>query len=415
VSAAVAITGVGVVTPLGDALGALHEALCRGERAVSPIERFAADGLASALGAEIAGFDPARYLGEGRNYRPLDRNGRLTAAAAELALADGGWDEAGRARAAVGLVLGTMFGSVHTISEFDVRALKAGPNYVKPLDFANSVINAPAGQSAIWHGLRGVNTTIAGGPAAGLQALAYAADRIAAGRAETVLAGGSDELCFESFLGFARAGRTAGASGRQARPVPFDARRDGFALGEGATLLVLESAEGARRRGARILGALAGHGAAFDPSRRRDPASAARAVERAVLAALADAGLAAADLAFASLSADGSVDGDVAEARGVAAALGAAAYALPVTAVKSMLGEPLGAGGALQAAAALATFGDGRLPGIAGLEETDPEVPLGGVAAATREVRRGPALLTALDFDGNAFAVVLVPGEGPKG
>jgi len=412
---AVVVTGLGVVTPLADAPGRLHEALCRGERAVAPVGRFAVDGLASTLGAEIAGFDPARYLGEGRNFRPLDRNGRLTAAAAELALADSGWDPARRAGAPVGLVLGTMFGSVHTISEFDVRALTAGPNYVKPLDFANSVINAPAGQSAIWHGLRGVNTTIAGGPAAGLQALAYAADRIAGGRAEAVLAGGSDELCFESFLGFARTGRTCGVSGRQARPVPFDARRDGFALGEAAALLVLESAEGARRRGARALAALVGHGSAFDPSRRRDPRSAARAVERAARAALEDAGLAAADLSFASLSADGSVDGDLAEARGVAAALGAAADELPVAAVKAMLGEPLGAGGALQAASAIGTFGDGRLPGVAGLEEVDPELPLGGVGAATREVPRGPALLTALDFDGNAHAVVLVPGEGPAG
>jgi len=412
---AVAVTGLGVVTPLGDTPGALHEALCRGERAVAPIERFAVDGLGSTLGAEIGGFDPARYLGAGRNFRPLDRNGLLTAAAAELALADGGWDAERREGAPVGLVLGTMFGSVHTISAFDVRALQAGPNYVKPLDFANSVINAPAGQSAIWHGLRGVNTTIAGGPAAGLQALAYAADRIAAGRADAVLAGGSDELCFESFLGFARTGRAAGTSGREARPVPFDARRDGFALGEGAALLVLESVDSARRRGARTLAALAGHGAAFDPSRGRDAATAARAVERAVRAALDDAGIEPAELAFASLSADGSVDGDLAEARGVAAALGAAAAELPVAAIKSMLGEPLGAGGALQAVAAVGTFGDGRLPGVAGLEETDPELPLGGVGAATREVRRGPALLTALDFDGNARAVVLVPGEGPAG
>ncbi|HEX6203276.1 MAG TPA: beta-ketoacyl synthase N-terminal-like domain-containing protein, partial [Thermoanaerobaculia bacterium] len=190
----VVVTGVGVVSPLGESLADLHAALCRGESAVAEIESFERDGLPSRLGAAAAGFAEAAHFGD-RNFRPLDRTGRLAAAAAGLALADAGWPAGGRDDVApgieLGLVLGTTFGSVHTISEFDRRALTAGPAYVKPLDFANSVINAAAGQTAIWHDLRGVNSTLSGGPSVGLTALAYAADLVATGRADVLLAGGA--------------------------------------------------------------------------------------------------------------------------------------------------------------------------------------------------------------------------------
>ena len=118
-------------------------------------------------------FDPRTYLGDG-NLRPLDRTGRLAVAASGLALDAAGWTAEERAETEVGLVLGTMFGSVHTISEFDRRAMEAGPNYAKPMEFANSVINAAAGQTAIWHDLWGINATISGGTASGAQAIAYA-------------------------------------------------------------------------------------------------------------------------------------------------------------------------------------------------------------------------------------------------
>ena len=120
----------------------------------------------------------------------------------------------------IGLVLGTMFGSLRTISEFDRRGLTAGPNYTKPMDFANSVLNAAAGQAAIWHRLTGANATVAGGTTAGLQALASAADLVRGGRAEAVLAGGAEELCPETLTGFAQAGLLCR---EEAPPVPFHA------------------------------------------------------------------------------------------------------------------------------------------------------------------------------------------------
>jgi len=421
----VVVTGLGALTPVGATAPALWDALAAGRSGISEITAFDTEGLPCRQGGEIVGFDPRDTLGQA-NFRPLDRTGRLATVTAALALADAGWDGADRRAGKggssgadapeIGLVLGTMFGSVHTISQFDQRALVAGPQYAKPLDFANSVINAAAGQAAIWHRLTGVNGTVSGGTTAGVQAIAYASDLVAAGRADAVLAGGADELCFESFLGFVRGGFTAGSDdGPGSEPgasVPFHARRRGFLPGEGAALLMLETEATARARGGRILAEVRGHATAFDPSRGRDPARAVETVERVVRAALDSAGIGPEGVAFLSASASGRPTGDRSEAMGVAAALGDRARELPVTAVKGTLGEALGASGALQTVAALGGLARGELPGIPGLDATDEGFPLPLAGPEARPVdRSGAALVTAVGLDGNVCALVIAGRE----
>jgi 3-oxoacyl-[acyl-carrier-protein] synthase II len=400
----VVVTGAGVVSPLGDSPAALQAALAAGESALKPVELFSTDGLGEVRAGEVRPFDARAYLGE-RNLRPIDRTGRLLLAAAGQALAASGWTAERLAAEEAGLVLGTTFCSVRTIAEFDRRGLQLGPAYASPLDFANSVINAAAGQAAIWYGLRGLNSTLSGGEASGLQAIAYAAGAVASGRAGALLSGGAEELSFESLLGHHRAGRLAGPRpGEAARPVPFDRRRNGFALAEGAALLMLEEAGSAAARGAVPLAEVLGQGAAFATA---PGAPRARAVERAVRQALGQAATSPEELDFVSASANGGPQGDRDEAEGLAAALGAAAAAVPVTAVKGALGEALGASGGLQAVSLVETLRGGVLPGVRGLEETDPGFPLGGVAAAARELpapRR--ALVVGVGWDGHCSAVV---------
>src|ERR1043165_8068743 len=318
----VVITGVGVISSLGDSGGSLQFSLCSGRRAVKPVELFSTAGLGCPLGGEISAFDAKKYLGR-RNLRPLDRTSRLVASAAQLALDHSGWSESMRKEAEVGLVLGTMFCSVHTISEFDRRALEAGPAYASPMDFSNTVINAAAGQTAILHDLRGVNTTVPTGITAGLQAVAYAADLIRAGRAHALLAGGADELCFESFYGFERAGLLCRSDVHEGHyPIPFDARRNGSALGEGAALLMLEDAASARERGARVLAEVAGCGSGYDCSRGRDEQSAVEAIAHSIRFALYEAMLLPYEVECLSASANGSPRGDRREARAVAEVFG---------------------------------------------------------------------------------------------
>ena len=221
---------MGVISSLGNSSAELHSALCKGDTGLHKIEGEAFHGFQCRQGGHLLSFQPETFL-QGKPLRSLDRTGRMVAAAATLALANSGWSRETLSQRDVGLVLGTMFGSVHTISEFDRRALVEGPAYASPLDFANTVINAAAGQAAIWHNLRGINSTIACGAASGLAALSYAADLIRYREHTAILAGGADEFCFESFCGFERAGLLCKTNGHDALPVPFAAARSGFALG----------------------------------------------------------------------------------------------------------------------------------------------------------------------------------------
>lgn len=403
----VVITGRGVISSLGDSPARLHGSLCEGLTAIKPIQLFDTAGLGCPLGGEITDFDAVKYLGK-RNMRPLDRTSRLVASAAQLALEDSGWSTEMRSAEEVGLVLGTMFCSVHTISEFDRRALEAGPSYASPMDFSNTVINAAAGQTAIVHNLRGVNTTISTGVTSGLEAIAYATELIRSGRTRALLAGGADELCFESFFGFDRAGllcRSNNAAGDF--PIPFDARRNGSALGEGAALLMLEDATSARERGARVLGEIKGHGSSYDCSRGHDDKTSIEAIASAIRQALSDAFLLPHEIDCLSASANGSERGDRHEAQGVFVGLNGQACQLPVTAIKSMLGETLGASGPMQAVALLETARDGVLPGIPQLEKVGADFPLKMARSENREVDMINGLINSIGFDGHCCSLIV--------
>ncbi len=415
----VVITGVGLLTSLGDRAVTLHGALCEGHTGFHPVadEELRKNGMPPVDVSQLRWFKAENYLSKG-NLRPLDRTSRLAASAAKLALDDAGVPTESLTDGDVGLVLGTMFGSVHTISAFDRRAMSAGPKYAKPMDFANSVINAAAGQTAIWHHLNGINATISGANASGLQAIAYATDLLRAGRARVLLAGGADELCFESLYGFFKAGLLTCPNGDSGNgcdattdgigcSVPYHARRSGFSVGEAAALLVLERAADAEARGAHILAEIRGHGCGFDPSRGRDHHASSCAVSRAIREALRAASLDPQEVDCLSVSANGSVEGDAHEAAGIEAALGEATAAIPVTAVKSMLGETLGASGALQTVALVEAMRSGLLPGVAGLTEPDESLPLKSATPENTEIDASVGLVTSVGMRGNACSLAL--------
>jgi 3-oxoacyl-[acyl-carrier-protein] synthase II len=400
----VVITGAGLICGLGDRPDAVHEALCGGATALAPSTLLAAEIAAGHLVAEVRDFNPRNYLGA-RNVAPLDRTGRLAATGVELALADSGWTLDLRKQRPVGIVLGTMFCSVKTISEFDRRAQSAGPEYASPMDFSNTVLNAAAGQVAIWHQLRGVNTTVAAGAVSGLHALGYATDLIRRGRADVIVAGGAEEVCFESFHGFRRAGLLAKPDhGAPGCAVPFHAKRTGFALGEAAAFVVLEAEEIASARGARTIGRLDGFATGYDPRQEIAKTDGPNALADAVRRALRSCSTDGSDLAAVVSSGSGSPVLDAREAAGITCGIGAAA---PVTAIKSMLGDTLGASGALQAIVALESLRSGRLPGIAGLDEPDPRIDLLLAAPGAHPIQASRALVTAVAREGNCCALVI--------
>ena len=302
----VVVTGAGLVSAVGDSPADLHRALAEGRRATA-IDR----------------FDAAHYFGA-RNARPLDRIAQLAAAAAGLALADAGWTDQQRAATPIGLVLGTVFSSVRTICAFDRRALEAGAQFVSPLDFANTVLNAPAGQAAIWHRLRGPNVTVSTGAASGLQAIACASDLIASGAADAALAGGADERSPEALAALRRAGLM----------------RDDDEIGEAAAFVLLEAGTTASARGAQVRAEIRGLASGRAGDGGGDPAP--DLIAALVRGAMADAGVGV-DAIDAVSAAGGSGRTEDCEARALSLALCGRQRALPMLTVSAAVGETLGA------------------------------------------------------------------------
>lgn len=401
----VAITGAGVISSLASSATELHAALCEQRSGFRSIEEYVQQGFELRRGGNVESFEAERYL-QGRSLRPLDRTGRLVAAAAALALENSGLDQEALANQEVGLVLGTMFSSMHTIGQFDRQALVEGPSYASPLDFANTVINSAAGQTAIWHKLRGINSTISSGGTSGLMALGYAVDLISYGTQNAILVGGADEFCFESFCGLERAGLLKHRDAEEDCSVPFDARRNGFALSEASALLMLEEWESALARGANILAEVRGHANAYD-ARYQTQSNGADAVVRAMRGALAEGELFAPEVDFISASANGSSLADKNEAFAIKAVFNGQAPRIPIVAIKSMIGETLGASGVVQTIDAIETLRTGALPGIAGLDNVDSELPALDFCRETRGLRVRSSLINSVGFDGQACSLLI--------
>jgi len=274
------------------------------------------------------------------------------------------------------------------------------------MDFSNTVINSAAAQTAIWHRLRGINSTTASGATSGLMAIGYAADLIQCGRQSAVLAGGADEFCFESFCGMERAGLLAGPSSKRGCAIPFDQRRTGMALSEAAGLLALEDWESAKARGATVLGEIRGHANAYNPARNQH-GTGTEAIRRAMQGALKNARLSTAEIDCISAAANGSVAGDKNEALAITAVFNGHAGRVSLTAIKSMLGETLGAAGILQSIDCLETMRTSVLPGIAGLTHVNEDLVSLNFCRQQKFLKVRAALINGVGFDGHACSLVI--------
>lgn len=406
----VAITGIGLISPLADSSSELFKALCDGRSGIRRVEPVAHNGCQCHLAGRLLDFEPEKYL-PGRPLRPLDRVSQLSSAACGLALESSGWTAEQRAKVDLSLVVGTMFGGMHTIGDFDRTALVSGVGSVSPMAFANTVINAAAGQTAIWHNLRGANSTVASGSTSGISAVSHGTDLIRSGRSKALFAGGVDEFSIESFCGFARAGLLCTDGKRPELPIPFDHCRNGFALGEGAGFLALEELTYARGRRARVLAEVKGYATAFDYSQGKNPDLSVRTLARAIRTALSRSCITPREIDFVSASGNGSVARDCYELSALALVFGDRVRELPVTAIKCSIGEALGASGPAQIAIAIEALNNQVLPGIVGLQELPPGCPLQGISGETREIKARIALVNGVGLDGNCCSIVIAVSE----
>lgn len=401
----VVITGIGILSPIGIGRVNYWDGLFHGKTGFRTISLFDTFPFNVHIAGEI-NFDPVLFLGK-KGLRTLDRSTRLISSAAKLALDDANLQITDENTHSTGVSIGTTFGSLHSISQFDREGLIEGPKYVNPSHFPNTVINSPASQVSIRFKIKGFNTTISTGFCASLDAVSYAADFITLNRADVVLAGGVEELCEETFLGFHNLKCLSGTDGSEPICCPFDVRRNGIVLSEGAAVLVLEDLEHALKRGMEILAVVKGYGNAFDPLADRDFKHAGTGLKNAISLALKDASLNPWDIDYISSCANSTKGLDRMETKVIKDIFGEHVLNITVSSIKSMVGESFSASGALSLAAAVGALKKGIIPPTLNYKEKDPECDLDYVPNIPRQKNINTVLVTSADPYGQNTAVVI--------
>ena len=393
----VVVTGVGAVTPLGIGARVLHERWSAGTCAIR-------DGEAACVD-----FDPLDFL-SAKEARRSDRFTQLALGAAAEALADAGWEreppyEAQR----IGCVLGTGIGGIATLTAGQDALRDHGAQAVSPLAVPLMMTNAAAAALSMRYGLQGPSLAVATACASGAHALGCALRMLQNDEADAVLAGGSEA----ALTPLARAAFGAlDALSPSGISRPFDVHRDGFVMGEGAALLVLEREQGAAERGARTLGVIRGYGASSDAHHITAPSEGGEGQARAITAALADAAVAPEEVDYVNAHGTSTPLNDRAETHAIKRALGEHARQVPVSSLKSSIGHLLGAAGAVEAVATLLALRDRVAPPTLGLCEAEEGLDLDYVAGAARPLARAPgkaaiALSNSFGFGGHNAVLCL--------
>jgi 3-oxoacyl-[acyl-carrier-protein] synthase II len=401
----IAVTGIGPVTPIGTGVEDFWAAMVAGKSGAGPITRFDATDFKSKVAAEIHGFEITDYL-PAKNARRLDRFSQLAYAAATLALADARMKPSDPDPTRVGMVIGSGIGGIGLWEEEHTAMLKRGPRFVSPSLIAMMIPNAAAGSLAIEFGFTGPNECTVTACASSGHAIARAMDYIRSGAADVVLVGGAEScispMSVASFCS-ARALTTRNDDPEHASR-PFDRDRDGFVIGEAATVLVFEAMEHARNRGARILAEAIGYGLSSDAYHVVAPHPDGAGASAAMTAALADAQLAPGEVGYINAHATSTELGDASEAKAVRKVFGS--QPPPTSATKSMTGHLLGAAGATEAAASILAMLRGKLPPTINYENPDPECDLDVVPNQARDAHVDVVMSNSFGFGGHNVSVL---------
>jgi len=403
----VVITGLGILTGNGKGREDFWRALKSGRVGYRPISLFDTNDFSVKQAAEISDFDPKIYMGP-KGLRNLDRSTKLLVSAAKMAIEDSGVTITERNTNNIGVSVGTTLGSLKSISDFDEVTLREGPRYTNPALFPNTVINSPASQVSIWHNIKGFNTTISTGFTASLDAMEYAYDFLQMERANLIYTGGVEEMCLQTFFGFYALKFLSGS--RQAQPFincPFDKRRNGIVFGEGACLVAMEELRHARRRKARILGEVVSFGYCFDTFRIHKYNPRGTGLKVAMQEALDKAGMNITDIDYICSNANSTVAADKIETRVIKEVFGRQAKKIPISSIKSMIGECYSVSGAFAVSAGLAAINQGFIPPTINYKELDPDCDLDYVPNKARRKKVKNVLVVNFGPSGPNVCMVL--------
>jgi 3-oxoacyl-[acyl-carrier-protein] synthase II len=411
----VVITGMGLLTALGNDVATTWAGLVAGRSGVRTIEAFDPSRVSSRMGAEVRDFDASGVL-DRKELRRMDRYIQFGLVAAREGLDQAGLPARfeGVLAERTGVILGTGLGGVGTLIDGFVINATRGPDRISPFLVPMGIPNVGAGQVAIQFGMTGPNFTTVSACATGGHAVGEASEIIRRGDADVMVAGGAEAGIFEPMVGGFAAMRALSTRNDDPEGAsrPFDLGRDGFVIGEGSGVLILEALEHAEARGAEILAELVGYGATADASHITLPAPGGIGAVKAARRAMEKAGLTIADIDHVNAHATSTPEGDKAELQAIKTIFGDDAGRISITANKSMLGHTLGAAGAIEAIITIQTIREGCVPPTINLADPDPEgagLDLTPNTASRRPVKT--ALSNSFGFGGQNTALILTAFE----
>ncbi|NOU72800.1 beta-ketoacyl-ACP synthase II [Paenibacillus sp. LMG 31458] len=408
----VVVTGMGVITPIGNQVDTFWGNLTDGKSGITLIDHMDVTDYKTNFAGVVRNFDAEAAVGR-RDVRRMDRYCQFAVAAAKQALDDAALVIDSTNEERIGVYIGSGIGGIQTILDNYRTLLTRGPGRVSPTVVPMMIANMAAAQVSILFGAKGPSLAPVTACATGNNAIGEAFKLIQRGGADAVIAGGAEATVTD--LALAGFGNATSLSTRCDAPEqasrPFDAERDGFAAAEGAGVLVLESLEHAERRGARIHAELIGYGSTSDAFHIVAPDPEGSGAYRAMREAIADAGIAAAEIDTINAHATSTIAGDLSETLAIKRLLGRGAYDVPISANKSMIGHMLGAAGGVEAVALIKTLQDGLIPPTINLENPDPECDLDYVPLVARRADLRYGLSSSFGFGGHNAVLIFKKHE----
>ncbi len=403
----VVITGMGTVNPLGHTVEQTWENVTKGVSGLGPITCFDASDFLVKIACEVKDFDVTPYV-DPREARRRDRYQLFGAAAAAQAVRQSGLEINESNAARVGTVISAAIGGLTAMEEGIVDVHNLGPRRVSPFLIPMMMPNGAAGLASIDQGAKGPALSVASACASGQDGIGIAWTLIRAGVIDAAIAGAAEATVTKiAVAAFDRMQAMSRKSVGEATPRPFDKNRDGFVIGEGSGIFILESESHARKRGANILAELAGYGSSADASHITAPSETGAGGSQAIRDALASAGVNADEVGYINAHGTGTPLNDASETAAIKASFGEHAYSIPISSTKSMTGHMMGATGALEALLCVLAIRNGLLPPTINYEEPDPVCDLDYVPNKAREAKVDVAISNAFGFGGHNAVLVL--------
>ena len=408
----VVITGMGTITALGKDVDTLWNNIKAGNCGISKVEKFDTEGYTCKVAAEIRDFDPAEFMDK-RAAKRMDRFTQFAVAATKQAMEMSGVKVEEEDENRIGVILGSGIGGIETFEQQAGVLHEKGPGRVSPFFIPMQIPNMAAGQIAIEYGIKGVNHVVVSACASGTDAVGEAFRNIKHGYSDVVITGGAEApITPLSFAGFCSMKAMSTTEDPSRASIPFSKERNGFVMGEGAGILVLEELEHAKARGANIIAEVTGYGATDDAYHITAPADGGEGAARAMKLAIEESGIAPEAVDYVNAHGTSTEYNDKFETMAIKNVFGTNAYNLAVSSTKSMTGHLLGAAGGIEAIITALALRDGFLPPTIGLQNPSEDLDLDYVPNKGREQEIVYALSNTLGFGGHNAVIALKRYEG---